>query len=54
MYGLELPYCVVELEPGRSWAMAGITLAAVLQPYCNPNVTGRYTADKQDLARAII
>jgi len=34
-YGLELSYCVVELEPGRSWAIAGRTLAAIRQPYGN-------------------
>jgi hypothetical protein len=42
VYGLELPYYVEELEPGRSWAIAGRTLAAILQPYCNRDGTGWY------------
>jgi hypothetical protein len=46
VYGLELLYCVAELEPGRSWAIAGRTLAAILQPYCNRAGTGRYAAGR--------
>jgi hypothetical protein len=42
VYGLELPYCVVELELGRSWAIAERTLATILQPYFNRDDTGWY------------